>query len=372
MVSKRDLCGMCKPFAVEASRTRAVLNEGVAVDSVVGHACTNLALSQSCKGACLCSPAADLALLDQFWGIYRTRVKPSTRRQKDLNTLLLPCAAAFFCSLNFETMQQEPSADHMWAQVVDEMHLTPEQRRKVYLAFQCYMTQRASLLQQQQQLAQELRELLSPAVAVSLPGSKAPAQRTSSSNAGSPGVLSHTNNCAGTAVQGELQADPASAGASSAGSPGAAAVDSRSRSPEGTGAGTPSAAGGLSAQAAPTAAGMQPRSACASAGSGGAAGSEYCKQSSCSSLVPGTIDLNAAMRAEVVLEELDRNTRLQRAASRQLILFYIDLLATEQHASALLAAYPYSVKVPAGGAADACSVSVRLDLRPRQPQLACL
>jgi hypothetical protein len=59
------------------------------------------------------------------------------------------------------------------------------------------------------------------------------------------------------------------------------------------------------------------------------------------------MDLEAAVQAEALLGELDRNIRLQRTASRQLIFFYVDLLSIEQHADALLAAYPHNVRVPA-------------------------
>lgn len=59
------------------------------------------------------------------------------------------------------------------------------------------------------------------------------------------------------------------------------------------------------------------------------------------------MDLEAAVQAEALLGELDRNIRLQRTASRQLIFFYVDLLSVEQHADALLAAYPHNVRVPA-------------------------
>lgn len=69
--------------------------------------------------------------------------------------------------------------------------------------------------------------------------------------------------------------------------------------------------------------------------------------SSPSSMGLPLMDLEAAVQAEALLGELDRNIQLQRAASRQMILFYIDLLSTEQHADALLAAYPHSIKVPA-------------------------
>lgn len=69
--------------------------------------------------------------------------------------------------------------------------------------------------------------------------------------------------------------------------------------------------------------------------------------SSPSSMGLPLMDLEAAVQAEALLGELDRNIQLQRTASRQMILFYIDLLSTEQHADALLAAYPHSVKVPA-------------------------
>lgn len=259
-------------------------------------------------------------------------------------------------SLNFETMQHEAISDDLWVKVADVMRLTPEQRRKVHLAFDCYGPQRTSLLQQQQQLVQELRGLLGS------PGSspcKQPAGAASTSTAsGSSGALSTRTFAAAGAPRGAaVGSSRGSPGSSAAGSLGSAHTLLCSL-------GAPAAGSGAGQKAAhPSQASGDPsiqRFASSSDGAGNGAGSDghATARVASSSLVPGTMDLHACIQAEQVLAKLDRNIQLQRAASLQLLYFYIYLLSSQQHADALLAAYPYSIKVPAG---RGCQVLVCLE-----------
>lgn len=191
------------------------------------------------------------------------------------------CVALLACSLNLETMQPTVVSDNWWVAVVQQLHLTAEQRHKVVLAFECYRVQRASLLQQQGQLVEQLRSLLE---------SEPPEQHQGNSSGSDADVALLTSCFPGDS------SNSADAGGRSAG--GRSGLESSSNS----------------------------------TGSMGLA----------------LMNLEAAMQAEAVLANLERNIKLQRAASRQLTYFWIDLLTTEQHTDAILEAYPHNIKIPAG------------------------
>lgn len=217
-------------------------------------------------------------------------------------------------SLNLDSMQPEPPPEGFWAKVVDKANLQPQQRNQVFWVFECYQDQRAALLQQQQHIVEALQQLLGPDnSANSTADAVTPAEREQPA----PGA-------------------PASDGVTVPAASLSVGLSDLQRQSQGGECAEASTISGTAA-AGPACARMS-----------------ACDSSKASSMFPGMLDLEVAEEVEQLLQQLQRVVRLQRESSRRLVLLWMDLLTSEQHVDAILAAYPFTVKVPAGKSERKC------------------
>lgn len=268
-------------------------------------------------------------------------------------------------------MQPAAPSEDLWSQIVSCADLTEQQRGQVFLAFDCYRDQRGSLLQEQAQTIQQLQALLGVQQQPETPGMQQELlqQQQQQGSQETPGLKQQqqelqqpqqsgsaspaTDAAAGAldCTAGVADAAAGAAAAATASPLAAAGPCSEAAAAGATGSGQAQLSGsgateGTAAAAAATA---------APAGSGGGcdaatavAASEPSPAVSCdSSEAPRLLDLESAEQAEQLLLRLQRNIRLQRECSRRLVYFWMDLLSTSQHASAIMCAYPFSIKIPA-------------------------
>lgn len=241
-----------------------------------------------------------------------------------LSHTVLCCHVIHGCSMNLETMCPEAPSEDIYPFIIRKAGLTEHQRLQAFLAFDLYRHHRAALLQEQAETIKALQTLLGGKPPLEpLPGVEAHA------DAPAPQQGQHASSAAADAAAARMQdvQEQHDQHASSASAP---AASTASAPLDGA------AAGGT----------MQPRTqiqhpTVVSGSSGKPAGGT-------GSAVPSTLDLESAEQAEQLLLRLQRNIRLQREFSRRLVYLWMDLLTTSQHVDAILAAYPFSIKIPAG------------------------
>jgi hypothetical protein len=223
--------------------------------------------------------------------------------------------------MNLETMRPETPSEDIYPFIIKKAALTEPQRLQAFLAFDLYRDHRAALLQEQAETIKALQTLL---------GGQQPSEPL-------PGD--------------EARADaPALQQGQHASSAATDAADARVHDQQGQHASTATARAADTVSARPDGAaveaGLQPctdmqHPTVVSGTSSQPAGST-------GSAVLSTLDLESAEQAEQLLLRLQRNIRLQREFSRRLVYLWMDLLTTSQHVDAILAAYLFSIKIPAG------------------------
>jgi hypothetical protein len=226
--------------------------------------------------------------------------------------------------MNLETMRPQAPSEDIYPFIIRKAALTEQQRLQAFLAFNLYRDHRAALLQEQAETIVALQALLGGQQQPQpLPGTEAHAgapalqqdQHATSADTDAPDVrVQHVQ---------EQQDQHACSEA-------ARAADTVPAAPDG---------------AAPEA-GLQPctevqHPTVVSGSSRKPAGSTEGAGAS-------TLDFESAERAEQLLLRLQRNIRLQREFSKRLVFLWMDLLTTSQHVDAILAAYPFTIKIPAG------------------------
>lgn len=210
------------------------------------------------------------------------------------------CCVLLLFRYNLETLVPETPAEDLSPHVLSQIDLSAEQKQQLVLAYQCCVSQRTSLLQQQNAISKQLQALLS--------GQRQPCDSDSmgpscAASVGASAPLDSAHSCAMPSIQR---------------SSGPAAWAEHSAQPAGSG------------------------------GSGNANSSSAAFGSAFSRLHEGLLDLDGAEEADRLLKQLQRIVRLHREASRGLVYVWMDVLSAEQHADAILAAYPYVLAVAGG------------------------
>jgi len=253
------------------------------------------------------------------------------------------------CSLNLETLQPGALPEGMWSRLAGLAELRPEQRQHICTAFDVYMQQRAPLLQQQDEVVRQLQALLGAGQIQEQQQQQEEDQqqeqqqqeedRQQQQEEGQGSIAAHAMPAV-TVLQEPLsnstqqQVVGGQSGAEKAQSADLLGSSNALTATAGAGNSCPRPR-------------MDPNGAHPGSGSTSSGDSTYSNNSSSTAAPAGLLTLESAVQADSLLQQLLRLTGALKQLSRRLCNVWIDTLDGDQHASVVLAAYPFNVKFPA-------------------------